>query len=78
MLRKTKTMFAPKAVGTDNWNTLQQSTKQRNNQRNKEALMNYYTDLSDNQLFSMLNRNNDQKTKLAIKKELKSRGYLRR
>ncbi len=38
--------------------------------------MNYYTDLSDNQLFSMLNRNNDQKTKLAIKKELKSRGYL--
>ena len=39
MLLKTETMSVPKVVGTDNWNTLQQSTKQRNNQRNKETFM---------------------------------------
>ena len=38
--------------------------------------MNYYTDLSDNTLFSMMNKTSHYPTKQAIKKELKSRGYL--
>ncbi len=34
-----------------------------------------YTDVSDNQLFSMYNRSNDYKRKAIMKKELTNRGY---
>ena len=65
---KTETMFALKVVGTDNNNETINETK--------ETFMNYYADLSDNTLFSMMNKTSHYPTKQAIKKELKSRGYL--
>ncbi len=34
-----------------------------------------YTDVSDNQLFSMYNRSNDYKSKAIMKRELTNRGY---
>jgi hypothetical protein len=36
---------------------------------------NPYTDISDNQLFSMYNKSNDYKRKTDMKKELRDRGY---
>ena len=49
------------------------------NNKQRETIMkaidNGLQDISDNQLFSMFNRNTDPSTKSRIKKELRHRGY---